>query len=161
LTNSSDAYCAVQTVWSAAIVAGIDPEQFFAIAMSAASPAVSLFPEYPDGDQSITAKVPSASDQSDFGHVGWATVVLKHTKGVHKDRLRKQCLGVFACSVKECVFAARPKTQPKAREKQAAELECSTHKAAKVRFDRGSKKKTTFVFFLSSVSSCTRRVLLK
>jgi hypothetical protein len=92
--------------------------------------------EYPDGDRSVTL---SSNDPlaSDFGHVGWATVVLKQTKGVHKDRLRKQCLGVFGCSVKDCAFVARPKTQPKARAKQAAELVCSTHKDKVLSFRDG------------------------
>jgi hypothetical protein len=85
-------------------------------------------PEYPDGDKTVTL---SSNDPAgrDFGHVGWATIVLKQTKGVDKDRLRKQCLGVFGCPVKDCAFVARPKTQPKARAQQAADLVCSTHQA--------------------------------
>lgn len=88
--------------------------------------ASSVLPEYPDGDQTVTL---SSNDPAgpDFGHVGWATVVLKQTNGALKDRLRKQCLGVFVCPVKDCGFVARPKTQAKARARQAAELECSTH----------------------------------
>jgi hypothetical protein len=64
--------------------------------------AFRALPEYPDGDLWVTLSSEDPAGR-DFGHVGWATIVLKQTKGVHKDRLRKQCLGVFACPVKDCV----------------------------------------------------------
>jgi hypothetical protein len=89
--------------------------------------ATPQFPEYPDGDLTITI---NAHDFDDYSRTGWATRSRSawKLKGYAAGRARKcECLGVMRCVETDCMYVVRPAVNAKKWVSQLMNTRCHVH----------------------------------